>query len=140
MSIICKACKQKVLPMDPQINLDRIILHKSCAKCVNCSCQIDVINFAKIDATSEDLILYCKAHYDSKTSLAPSLQSLSDKAKLSPRTITNNNTNNITEKFKSLGVSENICNYCHTSVYKVEELMAFKKSWHKKCFHCGGTG
>jgi hypothetical protein len=48
--------------MDPQINLDGTILHKPCAKCADCSCQITLSNFAKHD-TLEQLILLCKTHY-----------------------------------------------------------------------------
>jgi hypothetical protein len=48
--------------MDPQINLDGTILHKPCAKCFDCHCQIDLANFAKHENLN-DFVLLCKTHY-----------------------------------------------------------------------------
>lgn len=48
--------------MDPQINLDGLKLHKQCAKCKDCNCQITLSNFAKHE-TDDDLTLLCKTHY-----------------------------------------------------------------------------
>jgi hypothetical protein len=48
--------------MDAQINLDGTILHKPCAKCQDCNCQITLSNFAKND-TPDELTLLCKTHY-----------------------------------------------------------------------------
>ena len=58
----CKICLKSVYPMDPQINLDGAILHKPCAKCADCNCQITLSNFAKHD-TAEKFLLLCKTHY-----------------------------------------------------------------------------
>jgi len=54
----CPACKKTVYPNDPQIVLDGVKYHKSCAKCEDCSCQITLSNFTK----NKDLLL-CKTHY-----------------------------------------------------------------------------
>jgi hypothetical protein len=48
--------------MDPQIKLDGTALHKSCAKCDECKCQITLSNFAKHE-TGDKIILLCKTHY-----------------------------------------------------------------------------
>jgi hypothetical protein len=48
--------------MDPQINLDGAIFHKSCAKCADCKCQITISNFTKHESPSETILL-CKTHY-----------------------------------------------------------------------------
>jgi len=44
--------------MDPQINLDGSLYHKTCAKCQDCKCQITIANFTKSGDT-----LLCKTHY-----------------------------------------------------------------------------
>jgi hypothetical protein len=44
--------------MDPQINLDGSIFHKTCAKCDECKCQITLSNFTRSGST-----LLCKTHY-----------------------------------------------------------------------------
>lgn len=48
--------------MDPQINLDGNLFHKTCAKCSECKCQIGLNNFAKTEVDGK-LILLCKTHY-----------------------------------------------------------------------------
>lgn len=48
--------------MDPQIKLDGTSLHKACAKCDECKCQITLSNFAKHE-TGDKIILLCKTHY-----------------------------------------------------------------------------
>lgn len=58
----CKICQQSVYPADPQINLDGSLFHKSCAKCLDCKCQITLSNFAK-NETSNVTTLLCKTHY-----------------------------------------------------------------------------
>ena len=62
MAAKCKLCLKSVYPMDGQLNLDGTILHKSCAKCKDCNCQITLSNFAKHE-TPEELTLLCKTHY-----------------------------------------------------------------------------
>ena len=59
---ICRICSKSVYPMDPQINIDGTILHKPCAKCLDCKCQITLTNFAKYE-TPEIITLLCKTHY-----------------------------------------------------------------------------
>ena len=54
----CPVCNTSVYPADPQVNLDRTLYHKSCAKCADCSCQITLSNFTKSGDT-----LFCKTHY-----------------------------------------------------------------------------
>jgi cysteine/glycine-rich protein len=54
----CEICDKTVYPMDPQINLDGSIFHKTCAKCADCSCQITLSNFTRSGST-----LLCKTHY-----------------------------------------------------------------------------
>jgi hypothetical protein len=54
----CAVCDRAVYPNDPQITLDGIAYHKSCAKCSDCSCQITLGNFCKFGTT-----LFCKTHY-----------------------------------------------------------------------------
>jgi hypothetical protein len=54
----CAVCDSAVYPNDPQITLDGIAYHKSCAKCSDCSCQITLGNFCKFGTT-----LFCKTHY-----------------------------------------------------------------------------
>lgn len=58
----CKICLKSVYPMDPQINLDGAIFHKSCAKCADCKCQITIANFTKHESPTETILL-CKTHY-----------------------------------------------------------------------------
>lgn len=62
MSNKCKICKKSVYPMDPQINLDGSIFHKTCAKCADCSCQITLSNFTK-NENDGVVTLLCKTHY-----------------------------------------------------------------------------
>lgn len=59
----CKICDKSVYPMDPQINLDGIFLHKTCAKCADCKCQITLSNFVKNDGGGSEYILLCKTHH-----------------------------------------------------------------------------
>jgi hypothetical protein len=58
MSTKCDICVKTVYPMDPQINLDGAIFHKTCAKCEECRCQITLSNFCRSGNT-----LLCKTHY-----------------------------------------------------------------------------
>jgi hypothetical protein len=62
MSNKCKVCGKSVYPMDSQINLDGIVLHKACAKCEDCKCQITLSNFAK-SAGKDNFILLCNIHH-----------------------------------------------------------------------------
>jgi hypothetical protein len=62
MSVKCKICTKAVYPMDPQINLDGVKLHKPCAKCQDCGCQITTSNFTK-NETQDETVLLCKIHY-----------------------------------------------------------------------------
>lgn len=48
--------------MDPQIKLDGTSLHKQCAKCEECKCQITLSNFAKHES-GDKIVLLCKTHY-----------------------------------------------------------------------------
>ena len=56
----CKHCKKTVYPVDPQINLDGSVFHKSCAKCGDCQCQITLSNFS---SNPDKTLLLCKTHY-----------------------------------------------------------------------------
>ena len=58
----CKVCQKVVYPMDPQMCFDGSLVHKTCAKCEDCQCQITLSNFAK-DDSPEKLTLLCKTHY-----------------------------------------------------------------------------
>lgn len=58
----CKVCSKSVYPMDPQVNLDGTLLHKTCAKCQDCNCQISLSNFTKNEA-KDIFTLLCKTHY-----------------------------------------------------------------------------
>ena len=58
----CKVCIKSVYPMDPQVNLDGTLLHKACAKCQDCNCQISLSNFTK-NETKDNFTLLCKTHY-----------------------------------------------------------------------------
>ena len=58
----CKACQKVVYINDPQMCFDGTLVHKSCAKCEDCNCQITLSNFAK-DDSPEKLTLLCKTHY-----------------------------------------------------------------------------
>jgi hypothetical protein len=58
----CKICCKTVYAMDPLINLDGSIFHKTCAKCLDCNCQITLSNFNKSE-TPESTFLLCKTHY-----------------------------------------------------------------------------
>lgn len=62
MSNKCKVCNKSVYPMDPQINLDGSVFHKTCAKCQDCNCQITLSNFTKNEADGV-VTLLCKTHY-----------------------------------------------------------------------------
>lgn len=62
MAAKCKVCLKSVYPMDPQINLDGTKLHKACAKCGDCGCQITISNFTK-NESSDQTVLLCKIHY-----------------------------------------------------------------------------
>jgi hypothetical protein len=62
MSKKCRVCNKSVYPNDPQINLDGTILHKPCAKCEDCQCQITLANFCK-NETEGTFVLLCKTHY-----------------------------------------------------------------------------
>ena len=62
MASKCRICKKSVYPMDPQINIDGGIFHKSCAKCADCNCQITLANFVKTE-NGDDTILLCKTHH-----------------------------------------------------------------------------
>lgn len=62
MSKKCRVCNKSVYPNDPQINLDGTILHKQCAKCEDCQCQITLANFCK-NETEGTFVLLCKTHY-----------------------------------------------------------------------------
>ncbi len=62
MSKKCRVCNKSVYPNDPQINLDGTILHKPCAKCEDCQCQITLANFCK-NETEGSFVLLCKTHY-----------------------------------------------------------------------------
>jgi len=53
---------KSVYPMDPQINLDGTKLHKACAKCGDCGCQITISNFTK-NESEDQTVLLCKIHY-----------------------------------------------------------------------------
>jgi len=63
----CKICSKSVYPVDPQINLDGSLFHKTCAKCADCSCQIGLDNFAAVNSP-EEFILLCKTHYSKRFS------------------------------------------------------------------------
>ena len=63
MSKKCKACDKAVYPQDPQVNLDGTLLHKECAKCGDCKCQITIVNFCKNESVSGEFVLLCKVHY-----------------------------------------------------------------------------
>jgi hypothetical protein len=54
----CITCEKTVYPLDPQIMLDGLAYHKTCAKCADCGCQITLSNFTKSGTT-----LLCKTHY-----------------------------------------------------------------------------
>ena len=54
----CSGCDKTIYPADPQITLDGVKFHKSCAKCKDCSCQITLGNFTKTGT-----LLLCKTHY-----------------------------------------------------------------------------
>ncbi len=62
MAAKCKVCSKSVYPMDPQINLDGTKLHKACAKCGDCGCQITISNFTK-NESNDQTVLLCKIHY-----------------------------------------------------------------------------
>lgn len=62
MAAKCKVCLKSVYPMDPQINLDGTKLHKACAKCGDCGCQITISNFTK-NESEDQTVLLCKIHY-----------------------------------------------------------------------------
>ena len=62
MAAKCKVCLKSVYPMDPQINLDGTKLHKACAKCGDCGCQITISNFTK-NESNDQTVLLCKIHY-----------------------------------------------------------------------------
>lgn len=62
MSKKCLLCQKAIYPMDPQLNLDGRLFHKSCAKCADCACQITVSNFAKSES-GDEITLLCKTHY-----------------------------------------------------------------------------
>lgn len=49
--------------MDPQINLDGSIFHKSCAKCQDCNCQITLSNFSLGKMVTGGVVMLCKTHY-----------------------------------------------------------------------------
>jgi LIM domain len=55
-------CVKPVYRMDPLINLDGSIIHKQCAKCEDCNCQITLSNFFKSDVGDKTTLL-CKTHY-----------------------------------------------------------------------------
>lgn len=63
MANICKLCLKRVYPADPQINLDGHHFHKSCAKCNDCNCQINLDNFSKTEYPDNSVLLLCKVHY-----------------------------------------------------------------------------
>lgn len=63
MAAKCVICTKSVYAMDPQINLDGSILHKPCAKCADCKCQITTSNFVKNSGEGKEFILLCKTHY-----------------------------------------------------------------------------
>lgn len=42
--------------------------------------------------------------------------------------------------FQVAGSDLNKCPVCTKSVYKTEQLLALKETWHKECFICGGKG
>ena len=62
MSQKCAICSAVVYTADPQINLDGRVLHKPCAKCSDCKCQITVDNFSKAEVGG-NLTLFCHTHY-----------------------------------------------------------------------------
>ena len=53
----CPVCNKTVYPNDPKIVLDGCKYHKSCAKCVDCGCQITLSNFTKVGTE-----LLCRTH------------------------------------------------------------------------------
>ena len=63
MSNKCKICTKSVYPVDPQLNLDGALFHKSCAKCFDCNCQITISNFSKTETPEHPYLLLCKTHY-----------------------------------------------------------------------------
>ena len=63
MSKKCKICDKSVFPVDPQLNLDGALFHKSCAKCFDCKCQITLANFSKTETAEHKYLLLCKTHY-----------------------------------------------------------------------------
>lgn len=63
MSKKCCVCVKSVYPMDPQMNLDGQIIHKTCAKCEDCQCQITLSNFTLYVAPDSKVTLLCKTHY-----------------------------------------------------------------------------
>lgn len=82
----CKVCLKAVYPMDPQINLDGNILHKQCAKCEDCKCQITLSNFTK-NVSSEKFVLLCKVHYFKRFREGGSYLGADNFAKKAPRDI-----------------------------------------------------
>ena len=48
--------------MDPHINLDGSLFHRSCAKCKDCLCQITLSNFNKHEIGGYTYLL-CKTHF-----------------------------------------------------------------------------
>lgn len=59
---LCQICVKPVYRMDPLINLDGSIIHKQCAKCGDCNCQITLSNFVKSEIGDQTTLL-CKIHY-----------------------------------------------------------------------------
>ena len=59
----CKICQKSVYPVDPQLNLDGSLFHKSCAKCSDCKCQLSLSNFSKSENADSSVLLLCKTHY-----------------------------------------------------------------------------
>ena len=60
--ILQQICSKAVYVMDPQIDLDGSKFHRHCAKCKDCNCQINLLNFNK-NETPDLTFLLCKTHY-----------------------------------------------------------------------------
>lgn len=63
---VCTCCKKAIYQADPQLNLGGNPVHKFCAKCKECGCQLTLSNF-RVDTNMD---FYCSTHYQPH-SIAP---------------------------------------------------------------------